>query len=50
MSAMQSGSIHLRRKSDRYWRVTFDIPALNILGPANIPHRGCEGEVERLHA
>jgi len=37
MSETQSGSIHVRRQSDAYWRVTFDIPPLNIFGPANIP-------------
>jgi len=31
------GSIHLLRHSDAYWRVTFDMPPLNIFGPANIP-------------
>lgn len=31
------GQIHLERVSDAYWRVTFDIPPLNIFGPANIP-------------
>jgi enoyl-CoA hydratase/carnithine racemase len=37
MSDIQNGSIHLRRQSDAYWRVTFDIPPLNIFGPANLP-------------
>jgi enoyl-CoA hydratase/carnithine racemase len=37
MSEVQNGNIHLRRLSDAYWRVTFDIPPLNIFGPANIP-------------
>jgi enoyl-CoA hydratase/carnithine racemase len=32
-----TGKIHLARSSDAYWRVTFDIPPLNIFGPANIP-------------
>jgi enoyl-CoA hydratase/carnithine racemase len=32
-----TGTIHLARSSDAYWRVTFDIPPLNIFGPANIP-------------
>jgi enoyl-CoA hydratase/carnithine racemase len=32
-----SGKIHLVRQSNAYWRVTFDIPPLNIFGPANIP-------------
>ena len=31
------GSIRLSRHSDAYWRVTFDLPPLNIFGPANIP-------------
>src|SRR5271155_989698 len=29
--------IHLVRHSNAYWRVTFDMPPLNIFGPANIP-------------
>lgn len=37
MSGIQNSSIHVRRQSDAYWRVTFDIPPLNIFGPANIP-------------
>lgn len=37
MSEIQNGSIHVRRQSDAYWRVTFDIPPLNIFGPTNIP-------------
>src|SRR5271170_8417764 len=32
-----NGKIHLVRHSSAYWRVTFDIPPLNIFGPANIP-------------
>ena len=32
-----TGKIHLARNSDAYWRVTFDMPPLNIFGPANIP-------------
>jgi enoyl-CoA hydratase/carnithine racemase len=32
----KSGKIHLVEHSDAYWRVTFDIPPLNIFGPANI--------------
>ena len=32
-----TGKIHLARSSNTYWRVTFDIPPLNIFGPANIP-------------
>lgn len=31
------GNIRLSRPSDEYWRVTFDLPPLNIFGPANIP-------------
>src|SRR5258708_39050385 len=33
----KSGEIRLVRESKEYWRVTFDIPPLNIFGPANIP-------------
>jgi enoyl-CoA hydratase/carnithine racemase len=32
-----SGKIRLSRHSDEYWRVTFDLPPLNIFGPAHIP-------------
>jgi enoyl-CoA hydratase/carnithine racemase len=32
-----TGQIHLARHVNAYWRVTFDIPPLNIFGPANIP-------------
>lgn len=31
------GKIRLIQHSDAYWRVTFDLPPLNIFGPANIP-------------
>ena len=31
------GEIRLVKKSAEYWRVTFDIPPLNIFGPLNIP-------------
>lgn len=31
------GQIRLQRLSPAYWRVTFDIPPLNIFGPKNIP-------------
>jgi enoyl-CoA hydratase/carnithine racemase len=31
------GEIRLVRESKDYWRVTFDIPPLNIFGPVNIP-------------
>ncbi len=37
MSSDGEGRIRLVRKSDAYWKVTFDIPPLNIFGPANIP-------------
>jgi hypothetical protein len=33
----RGGEIRLVRRSDTYWRVTFDLPPLNIFGPANIP-------------
>ena len=29
--------VHLARRSPGYWRVTFDIPPLNIFGPETIP-------------
>jgi enoyl-CoA hydratase/carnithine racemase len=32
-----TGKIRLARRSDAYWRVTIDLPPLNIFGPANIP-------------
>src|SRR5579862_7633208 len=32
-----TGKIRLARQSDAYWRVTIDLPPLNIFGPANIP-------------
>ena len=32
-----AGEIRTTRRSDAYWRVTFDIPPLNIFGPSNIP-------------
>ncbi len=32
-----SGEIRLVRVSAAYWKVTFDLPPLNIFGPANIP-------------
>ena len=35
--AHPTGKIHLRPRSDAYWRVTFDLPPLNIFGPANSP-------------
>ena len=30
-------TIKITKHSEAYWRVTFDIPPLNIFGPANIP-------------
>lgn len=35
--AVAKGEIRLSRVTPEYWRVTFDIPPLNIFGPANIP-------------
>jgi len=32
-----AGQIRLERRSPSYWRVTFDIPPLNIFGPKAIP-------------
>jgi len=32
----QEGKIRLVRHCDAFWRVTFDLPPLNIFGPANI--------------
>jgi hypothetical protein len=32
-----AGQIRLERRSPSYWRVTFDLPPLNIFGPKNIP-------------
>ena len=32
-----AGAIRLTRRTAAYWRVTIDIPPLNIFGPANIP-------------
>jgi enoyl-CoA hydratase/carnithine racemase len=32
-----SGAIRITRHSAAYWRVTIDIPPLNIFGPANVP-------------
>src|SRR5271154_5081248 len=34
---LNTGKIRLVRHSDAYWRVTIDLPPLNIFGPANIP-------------
>ena len=36
-TAAGNGAIRLRKISPEYWRVTFDLPPLNIFGPANIP-------------
>jgi enoyl-CoA hydratase/carnithine racemase len=33
----QMGKIHVNPQSEAYWRVTFDLPPLNIFGPAHIP-------------
>jgi enoyl-CoA hydratase/carnithine racemase len=32
-----AGRIHLERRLPSYWRVTFDLPPLNIFGPKNLP-------------
>ena len=32
-----AADIRLKRVSPEYWQVTFDLPPLNIFGPANIP-------------
>ena len=29
--------IRLQRRSPSYWRVTFDLPPLNIFGPLEVP-------------
>ena len=42
------GEIRLIRHSDVYWRVTFDLPPLNIFGPAHIPQ--LEEVVSKLEA
>lgn len=44
-----SGTFRLTKPSDAYWRVTVDIPPLNIFGPANIPQpgAGCVGDRNR---
>ena len=36
-NARDEGKIRLVRQSEALWRVTFDLPPLNIFGPANIP-------------
>lgn len=33
----EAQQIRLERRSPFYWRVTFDLPPLNIFGPANMP-------------
>lgn len=33
----RENKIRLTRISPEYWRVTFDLPPLNIFGPSNIP-------------
>jgi enoyl-CoA hydratase/carnithine racemase len=43
---VNSGKIRLLRHSNEYWRVTFDLPPLNIFGPAHIPQ--LEGIVSSL--
>ena len=35
-SSPKTSEMRLARHSDPYWRVTSDLPPLNILGPANI--------------
>jgi enoyl-CoA hydratase/carnithine racemase len=37
MSTTHVGEIRITRRSSTYWRVTFDLPPLNIFGSANIP-------------
>jgi enoyl-CoA hydratase/carnithine racemase len=37
MNSSTTGRIHLVRHSPSYWRVTFDIPPLNIFGPEVAP-------------
>jgi enoyl-CoA hydratase/carnithine racemase len=34
------GQIRLTRRSPSYWRVTFDLPPLNIFGPSALPQLG----------
>jgi enoyl-CoA hydratase/carnithine racemase len=36
-STTEIGEIRLMRRSPAYWRVTFDLPPLNIWGPKNVP-------------
>ena len=42
------GHIRLTKHSNTYWRVTIDLPPLNIFGPANIPQ--LEAIVSKLEA
>jgi enoyl-CoA hydratase/carnithine racemase len=44
----RQGKMHLKRISAAYWRVTFDLPPLNIFGPASIPE--LEGIVSLLES
>src|SRR5271167_369385 len=37
INTRNEGEIRLLQHSDAYWRVTFDLPPLNIFGPAHIP-------------
>src|SRR5271168_5046025 len=37
INTRNEGEIRLLRHSDAYWRVTLDLPPLNIFGPAHIP-------------
>jgi enoyl-CoA hydratase/carnithine racemase len=37
MTESAGGDIHVRRVTDAYWRITIDIPPINIFGPANLP-------------
>jgi enoyl-CoA hydratase/carnithine racemase len=48
INARNEGEIRLIRHSDAYWRVTFDLPPLNIFGPAHIPQ--LEEVVSKLEA
>ena len=43
-----TGEIRLTKNSDAYWRVTIDLPPLNIFGPTNIPQ--LEAIVSKLEA
>jgi enoyl-CoA hydratase/carnithine racemase len=37
MNVVANQEVRLLQISESYWRVTFDLPPLNIFGPANIP-------------